>query len=85
MVKFQTCYISQLLVLISGLNVCEITLQLENFFESVTIIFLVYALTNYIVACHLPRGSKLRWREDMGGGLPNARGPRIGLSLQLEQ
>ncbi len=25
----------------------------------------------YIVACHLPRGSKLRWREDMGGGLPN--------------
>ncbi len=22
-----------------------------------------------IVACHLPRGSKLRWREDMGGGL----------------
>ncbi len=26
-----------------------------------------------IVACHLPRGSKLRWREDMGGGLPNGR------------
>ncbi len=22
--------------------------------------------------CHLPRGSKLRWREDMSGGLPNA-------------
>ncbi len=29
----------------------------------------------YIVTCHLPRGYKLRWREDMGGGLPNARGP----------
>ncbi len=27
----------------------------------------------YIVACHLPRGSKLRWCEDMGGGLPNVR------------
>ena len=32
---------------------------------------------NHFVACHLPRGSKLRWREDMGGWLPNARGPRI--------
>ncbi len=29
-----------------------------------------------------PRGSKLRWREDMGGGLPNMRELRIGLSLQ---
>ncbi len=27
-------------------------------------------LDNNIVVCHLPRGSKLRWREDMGGGLP---------------
>ncbi len=27
---------------------------------------------NNIVACHLPRGSKLRWREDMGGELPKA-------------
>ncbi len=36
----------------------------------------------YIVACHLPRGSKLWWRENMSGGLPNARGPRIGWSLQ---
>ncbi len=24
----------------------------------------------YIVACHLARGSKLRWRKDMGGELP---------------
>ncbi len=23
----------------------------------------------YIVACHLPRGSNVRWREDIGGGL----------------
>ena len=30
---------------------------------------------DYIVTCHLPRGSKLRWLEDMGGGLPN-RGDR---------
>ena len=35
-----------------------------------------------MIACHLPRGPKLRWREDMGGGLPNARGPRAGWSLQ---
>ena len=28
----------------------------------------------YIVSCHLPRGSKLRWREDIGGELPSARG-----------
>ena len=26
-----------------------------------------------IVACHLPQGSKIRWREDMGGGLTSAR------------
>ncbi len=33
----------------------------------------------HMVACHLPRGSKLWWREDMwGGGLPNAREPRVG-------
>ncbi len=31
----------------------------------------------HIVVCHLPRGSKLRWREDMGGGLPNTREPRV--------
>ncbi len=36
----------------------------------------------YIVACHLPRGSKLRWREDMGGKLPSTRESRIGWSLQ---
>ena len=36
----------------------------------------------YSVSCHLPRGSKLRWREDMGGVLPNARGLRIGWRLQ---
>ena len=39
-------------------------------------------MTLYIVACHLPRGSELWWCEDMGGGLPNAPGPRAGLSLQ---
>ncbi len=38
----------------------------------------VLFITQYIVACHLPRGSKLRWREDMGGGLPNTLRPRIG-------
>ncbi len=27
----------------------------------------------YIVACHLPRGSNVRLREDMSGGLPRAR------------
>ena len=27
----------------------------------------------HIVAFHLPRGSKLRWREDMEGGLPSVR------------
>ena len=32
--------------------------------------------SDYIVACHLPRGSKLQWREDMGGVLPNAREPK---------
>ena len=31
-------------------------------------------LYQYIVACHLPRGSKLQWREDMGGGLPKRAG-----------
>ncbi len=31
----------------------------------------------YIVACHLPRGSKLRWLEDMGGGLTSAWEPRV--------
>ncbi len=39
--------------------------------------------TIYIVACHLPRGSKLRWHKDMGGGLegsPNVQGPHIGWS-----
>ena len=36
----------------------------------------------HIVACRLPRGSKLRWREDMGGGFPKRAGPRIGWSLQ---
>ena len=29
-------------------------------------------ILNHIVACHLPRGSKLRWLEDMGRGLPSA-------------
>ncbi len=29
-----------------------------------------------------PQGSELRWREDMGGGLPNARESRTGWSLQ---
>ncbi len=33
-------------------------------------------------ACHLPRGSKLRWREDIGGKLPSAWGSRVGWSLQ---
>ncbi len=33
--------------------------------------------TIYIVECHLPRGSKLRWREDMGGKLPSVWGLRI--------
>ncbi len=28
----------------------------------------------YIVTCHLPRCSELRWCEDMGGGLPNVQG-----------
>ena len=37
-----------------------------------------------IVACHLPRGSKLRWREDMGGGLPNAREPCIHALLNTD-
>ncbi len=36
----------------------------------------------HIVACHLPRAPKLRWREDMGGGLQKARKPRTGYSLQ---
>ncbi len=27
----------------------------------------------YIVACHLPRGSIVRWREDMSGGAKGAR------------
>ncbi len=31
----------------------------------------------YIVACHLPRGSKLRWCEDMGGKLPSVRESRV--------
>ncbi len=35
-----------------------------------------------IVAWHLPRGSKLRWHEDMSGGLPSALEPRVGWSLQ---
>ncbi len=26
-----------------------------------------------IVACYLPRGSKLQWSEDLGGDLPSAR------------
>ncbi len=34
----------------------------------------IWRIVNHIVACHLPRGSKLRWREVMGGGLPNALG-----------
>ncbi len=33
--------------------------------------FLFWRESYNIVACHLPRGSELRWREDMGGGLPN--------------
>ena len=33
--------------------------------------------TLYIVTCHLPRVSKLRWREDIGGKLPSAQGSRI--------
>ena len=31
-----------------------------------------------IVACHLPRGSKLQWREDIGEELPSARESRVG-------
>ncbi len=38
--------------------------------------------THFIVACHLPRGSKLRWCEDMGGKLPSVRGSRVGWSPQ---
>ncbi len=29
-------------------------------------------LVKHIVTCHLPRGSKLQWHEDIGGGLPSA-------------
>ncbi len=36
----------------------------------------------HIVVCHLPEGSKIRWREDMGGGLTSAREPHVGWSLQ---
>ncbi len=31
-----------------------------------------------IVACHLPEGSKISWREDMCGGLTSAWEPRVG-------
>ncbi len=34
-------------------------------------------IDKYIFACHLPRGSKLRWRKDMGGGLPSTRNNKI--------
>ncbi len=30
-------------------------------------------LSEHIVACHLPRGSKLQWRGDMGGKLPSGK------------
>ncbi len=33
-----------------------------------------------IVACHLPRGSKLWWREDIGEGLPSMRKSRIKIT-----
>ena len=43
----------------------------------------VYSVWEYnIVACHLPRGPKLRWCKNMGEELPNVRGPRIGCILQ---
>ncbi len=32
----------------------------------------LYCLGKYIVACHLPRGSKLRWCGDIDGKLPSA-------------
>ncbi len=35
-----------------------------------------------ILSCHLPRGSKLRWNEDMGGKLPSARVSHVCWSLQ---
>ncbi len=34
----------------------------------------------YIVACHLPRGSKLRWREDIAEGLPSVRESRVKIT-----
>ncbi len=40
-----------------------------------------YKIEKNIVECHLPRGSKLRWREDMSGGLPNLRGSARWLKL----
>ncbi len=30
----------------------------------------MHMIKEYIVACHLPRGSKLLWREDKGEELP---------------
>ncbi len=37
----------------------------------------------YVVAYHLPRGSKLRWHEDMGGGLTSVRKPRVVQIIHL--
>ncbi len=36
----------------------------------------------FFFACHLLRGSKLRWREDIGGELPSVRWTCVGWSLQ---
>ncbi len=36
----------------------------------------------YIVACHLPKGSIVRWREDMSGGAKGGAKTRQWLSLQ---
>ena len=44
-------------------------------FSSPDVVCLMYI---YIVACHLHRGSELRWREDMSGGLQNVRRRRVG-------
>ena len=33
--------------------------------------------TLHIVACHLPQGSKIWWRDDMSGGLTSARKPHV--------
>ncbi len=35
----------------------------------------------YIVACHLPRGSNVRWREDIGGGLKARRYAQMAVGV----